>query len=133
MREQPESEWERSRHISVQYRLYPSVSFSVYPEKNEVYWVFPGRTPGEGYAVHAVYVAEEPKTDEERKKLDEAILFGCETVVTNEDLWIAGQSEGALRAPAAPDHLVFGRNEPVVQHFHRCFQADSAATRMEAR
>lgn len=132
MREQPESDWEPSRHISVQYRLYPSVSFSVYPEKNEVYWVFPGRTPYEGYAVHAVYVAEEPETDEDRKTLDDAIFFGCETVVTNEDLWIAGQSALGLRAPAAPAHLVFGRNEPVVQHFHRCFQADAATARTVA-
>jgi phenylpropionate dioxygenase-like ring-hydroxylating dioxygenase large terminal subunit len=133
MREQPEKEWEPARHISVQYRLYPTVSLSVYPEKNEVYWVFPGRAPDEGYAIHAVYVAEEPRTDEERKKLDEAITFGCETVVTGEDLWIAGQSALGFRAPARSDHVVFGRNEPVVQHFHRCFEADAAEAERDIR
>ena len=132
MREEPEETWEPGRHISVQYRLYPSVSFSVYPDKNEVYWIFPGRTPEEGYAVHAVYVAEPPGDDVARKQLDEAISFGCQTVVQQEDLWIAGQSEAAFRAPGRADHVVFGRNEPVVQHFHRCFEAD-AADPMETR
>lgn len=119
MRKQPVSLWDAGRHLSIQYRLYPSVSFSVYPEKVEVYWILPGRRADEGYGIHAVYVREEPGTDEERKKLDEAVRFGCEAIIDAEDLWITGQSEPGMRAPAAPAHLVFGRNEPVVQHFHQ--------------
>lgn len=118
LRRQPEEQWEPMRHISLQYRLYPSVSFSVYPEKVEAYWILPGARPDEGYGIHAVYVREQPATDEERAALDAAVQFGCETVVNGEDLWITGQSEPGLRAPASPGHVLFGRNEPVVQHFH---------------
>lgn len=118
MRRKPEEEWDPLQHISLQYRLYPSVSFSVYPEKNEVYWIFPGARSDEGYGVHAVYVRELPATDEERAQLDEAVRFGCEDIVDAEDLWITSQSEPGLRAPASPGYVVFGRNEPVVQHFH---------------
>ena len=129
LREQPEDEWEPAQHISIQYRLYPSVSFSVFPEKIEVYWILPGRHPAEGCGIHAVYVAQQPETDEERKKLDEAVRFGCENVVNGEDLWITGKSEPGLRAEAAPGHVVFGRNEPVVQHFHTLYREQTAMTR----
>jgi phenylpropionate dioxygenase-like ring-hydroxylating dioxygenase large terminal subunit len=118
LRDIPEAEWEPFKHISLQYRLYPSVSFSVYPEKVEAYWILPGRHPAEGHGIHAVYVSELPRTEEERVVLDEAIRFGCETVVNGEDLWVTGRSEPGLRAPASPGYVLFGRNEPVVQHFH---------------
>jgi phenylpropionate dioxygenase-like ring-hydroxylating dioxygenase large terminal subunit len=122
MRTEPEDEWDPARHLSIQYRLYPAVNFSVFPTKLEVHWVFPGITPDEGYGIHAVYVAEEPVTDEERKALDDAVYFGCEIIVNGEDYWVTGQSLPGLHAPAAVPHLVFGRNEPVVQHFHTRFR-----------
>ena len=31
----------------------------------------------------------------------------------------AASAQRALSAPAAPPHVVFGRNEPALQHFHR--------------
>ena len=55
-------------------------------------------------------------------KLDESVRFGCEDIVNAEDLWITGQSEPGLRAPGSPGYVVFGRNEPVVQHFHTRFR-----------
>ena len=110
------------------------MSFTVFPDKNEVHWVFPGDTPFDGEGMHAVYVAEQPAREEDRKALDEAIFFGCEVVVNGEDLWVTGQSELGMRAPAAADHVVFGRNEPAVQHFHdhfrRAIGIDAAAPRM---
>lgn len=122
MRETPEEEWDPGRHLSIQYRLYPTVNFSVYPTKLEVHWIHPGATPDEGYGIHAVYVAQEPPDDEERKKLDQAVHFGCEVIVNGEDLWVTGRSLPGLHAPAAIPHVVFGRNEPVVQHFHSRFR-----------
>jgi choline monooxygenase len=122
MRSQPEDEWDPGRHLSIQYRLYPAVNFSVYPTKLEVHSIFPGPTPDEGYGIHTVYVAEQPSTEEDRKALDEAVYFGCETIVNGEDFWITGQSLPGLHAPAAVPHVVFGRNEPVVQHFHSRFR-----------
>lgn len=121
MRKLPRAQWDPARHVSVQYRLFPAVNFSVYPEKVEVYWIYPGRTPDEGRGVHAVYLRREPETDEELKILDAAIRFGCEQIVDGEDFWVTGQSVPNMRAPGRPPHLVFGRNEPAVQHFHRHF------------
>lgn len=122
MRREPEEQWDPGSHLSIQYRLYPAVNFSVYPTKLEVHWIFPGATPDEGYGIHAVYVKEAPATEDARKELDAAVYFGCEVIVNGEDLWVTGQSLPGLHAPAALPHLVFGRNEPVVQHFHQRFR-----------
>lgn len=118
----PEDEWEPESHLSLQYRLFPSINFSVYPTKNEVYWLLPGRHPWEGQALHATYISQEPETDEEMKALQEAVRFGCEDVIDAEDLWVTARSEPGLHAPAAPRSLLFGRNEPAVQHFHRLYR-----------
>ncbi len=122
LREQPEEQWDPLSHITIQYRLFPSVSFSAFPGKMEVYWILPGSKPDGGHGIHAVYVRHQPETDEERAKLDESVRFGCEDIVNAEDLWITGQSEPGLRAPGSPGYVVFGRNEPVVQHFHARFR-----------
>ena len=122
MRQQPESEWQPGRHISVQYRFFPTVNFSLYPDKLEAYWIYPGRVPAEGYGVHAVYVREQPATEQARKELEAAVIFGCEDIINAEDFWVTGQTVPGLYAPARPEHLVFGRNEPAVQHFHRQFR-----------
>jgi len=121
MRARPREDWDPGEHISLQYRLYPTVNFSVYPTKLEVHWIYPGSTPDEGWGVHAVYVSDDPVDDDARKALDDAIYFGCEIVVNGEDLWVTGQSLPGMKAPGAAPHVVFGRNEPVVQHFHRRF------------
>ena len=92
-----------------------------------MHWIFPGTTPDEGYGIHAVYVKEEPATEDEHKELDEAVYFGCEIIVNGEDLWITGRTVPGLHAPAAVPHLVFGRNEPVVQHFHTLFHEATAS------
>jgi hypothetical protein len=78
--------------------------------------------PDEGYGVHAVHVPKEPETDEELKRLDEIIRFGCENVVQAEDFWVTGQTIPGMRAPGRADHVVYGRNEPAVQHFHNCYR-----------
>jgi len=122
LRSAPESLWEPERHLSVQYRLFPSINFSVYPDKNEVFWVLPGRNPWEGQALHATFVARGPETDEERKALEEAVYFGCETIINGEDLWVTGRTLPGFRAAAAPKSVIFGRNEPAVQHFHRLYR-----------
>jgi hypothetical protein len=49
------------------------------------------------------------------------VYFGCETIINREDLWVSARSEPGLHAPAAPGTLLFGRNEPSVQHFHRIY------------
>ena len=39
----------------------------------------------------------------------------------NEDFWVTGLAETAMRSPAAQQSLMMGRNEPALQHFNRLF------------
>lgn len=121
MRQLPEEEWKPEHHLSIQYRLYPSINFSVYPGFMAVFWVLPGRTVSESKALHITYLTRQPETEEERLEVEATISRGCEDVVQNEDFWVTGQAETTLRAPAASNSFVIGRNEPAVQHFHRLF------------
>ena len=75
----------------------------------------------EGQALHTTFIAREPETDEELKALEEAVYFGCEIVINGEDLWVTERTLPGFRAAAAPKSVIFGRNEPAVQHFHRLF------------
>ncbi len=126
MRKLPESEWEPVRHLSIQYRLYPSVSFTVLPEFMAVYWVLPGSRPSHTQALHVTYMHQQARTGEELQRLDKAIQHGCENVVQKEDFWVTAQSEAGMRAPAAPATFVLGRNEPALQHFHRLYAEEMA-------
>jgi len=121
MRKAPEEEWDPIANLSIQYRLYPSVNFTVLPGFMAVYWIMPGRAPNHAEGLHITYAADVPEDEAGRTALDERIRFGCEDVVENEDFWITSQAEPGMRAPGTPETFVFGRNEPALQHFHRLY------------
>lgn len=121
MRGLPEEQWEPERNLSIQYRLYPSINFSIYPGFLTVFWVLPGKTPSDSQALHISYLTSQPETPEEAAEIEATIRRGCEDVVQNEDFWVTGQAELGMHAPGARS-LVFGRNEPALQHFHRLFE-----------
>lgn len=125
MRRLPEDQWEPEKHLSIQYRLYPSINFSIYPGFLTVFWVLPGKTPSDSQALHVSYLTRLPETDAEKAEIEEVIRRGCEDVVQSEDFWITGQAQIGMHAPAARP-FVLGRNEPAVQHFHRLFAQATA-------
>lgn len=121
MRQQPESEWNPFDHLSVQYRLFPSVTFSVYPGYTAVFWVVPGRGPKHTMAFHMTYVSKKPETEDELAKVTRAVTVGCKDVLDNEDFWAAAQAQYMMQAPGACDHFLMGKNEPALQHFNRMY------------
>ncbi len=125
MRKLPEGEWKPEDHLSIQYRLYPSVSFTVLPSFMAVFWIMPGSRPSHAQALHVTYVREQPNSGEDIARLESAILHGCENVVQNEDFWVTALAEDGMRAPAAAPTFVIGRNEPALQHFHRLFAEET--------
>jgi hypothetical protein len=66
--------------------------------------------------------------DEDRDRLAEMAPWICETVVDGEDFWVAGRTEPGLRTGLV-DTVLFGRNEPALQHLHRGFADALAAGR----
>jgi phenylpropionate dioxygenase-like ring-hydroxylating dioxygenase large terminal subunit len=121
MRELPEEQWKPEEHLSVQYRLYPSINFSIYPDFMAIFWVMPGKDQSHSRAIHITFLAKEPANQEKRDQIAFAIQRGCVDVVQNEDFWVTGLAETGMRAPGAPATFMIGKNEPALQHFNRLF------------
>jgi choline monooxygenase len=75
--------------------------------------------------VHTQY-ARPDLPEAERERLAEMAPWICETVVDGEDFWVAGRTEPGLRTGLV-DKVVFGRNEPALQHLHQGFAAALAS------
>lgn len=118
LRDRPEEQWlpVDDGHINLNYRLFPNLSLSVVSgDRLEIYTIYPGQSLHETVAMHYAY-RREAVSPGEAEEVEKEIRWACQTVVDNEDYAMAAQVGAALRAPFAPETLVFGRNEPVMQH-----------------
>jgi choline monooxygenase len=79
--------------------------------------------------VHTAYMRP-GLPDAERDRLAEMAPWICETVVDGEDFWVAGRTEPGLRTGLV-ETVVFGRNEPALQHLHRGFACALDAARAD--
>ncbi len=119
LRDLPEEQWRPvdDGSINLNYRLFPNLSLSVvFGNRLEIFTVYPGDNIHETVALHQAYRREPPADEQEVKELEEQIRWACRTVVDNEDYAIAARADTGLRSPFTPKTLVFGRNEPVMQH-----------------
>jgi phenylpropionate dioxygenase-like ring-hydroxylating dioxygenase large terminal subunit len=118
LRETPEEDWRPvdDGQINLNYRLFPNLSFSVVGDRLEIFTIYPGESLHETVALHYAYRRELPASEQEAKELEEAVRWACQTVVDNEDYEMATRAGLGLRSPFVPKTLVFGRNEPVMQH-----------------
>ncbi|ADP83460.1 Rieske (2Fe-2S) iron-sulfur domain protein [Pseudofrankia inefficax] len=121
LREIPEEDWRPvdDGQINLNYRLFPNLSFSVVGDRLEIFTIYPGESLHETVALHYAYRRELPASDQEAKELEEAVRWACQTVVDKEDYEMATRAGLGLRSPFVPKTLVFGRNEPVMQHMAR--------------
>ena len=125
LRGRPESEWgDVSRHISLQYALFPNTSLTFDSRHADLWQILPV-APDRSEVVHTSYLRP-GLTEDERATMAEMAPWICETVVDGEDFWVAGRTEPALRGGVL-DTVVFGRNEPAPQHLHRGYAAALAA------
>ena len=126
LRDRPEAEWgEVTQHFSYQYQLFPNTSLTFDSRHIELWQIAPDG-PAASDVVHTAYLRP-GLPHGERDRLAEMAPWICETVVDGEDFWVAGRTEPGLRTGLV-DTVVFGRNEPALQHLHRGFAAalDSA-------
>jgi choline monooxygenase len=64
----------------------------------------------------------------EQQRLADFAPWVCEKVVDAEDFWVAARTEPGLRTGMV-DTVMFGRNEPALQHIHQGFAAALSAAR----
>jgi hypothetical protein len=113
----PETEW-TGDHIRLIHSLFPNVSISgILGDYCLVSQLYPGPTVDTTRTIQTVLARHMPETDEERAAAEQFSAMALEAV-RDEDYWVGFQIQQALKSGATPD-LLFGRNEPTLQHFHR--------------
>jgi nitrite reductase/ring-hydroxylating ferredoxin subunit len=105
-------------HVTLLYQMFPNAVLIYQQDHVELYQSFPDVHDPDACEVRvSLYAPAAPATDGERaywrKNLD--LIDG---VTSNEDFAACAKIQANLRAGAIP-HLVLGRNEPGVAHFHR--------------
>ncbi|WP_163757854.1 aromatic ring-hydroxylating oxygenase subunit alpha [Mycobacterium botniense] len=115
----PEEQWDPFQHMVVIYALFPNIVLSVTIANGELFRIYPGDTPGRSITVHQnstpLDLSDETVAAGAQKVFDYA-----HTTVRDEDYRLAETLQANL-ASGARDQLVFGRNEPGLQHRHRAW------------
>ena len=129
LRDRPEDEWgEVTQHFSYQYQLFPNTSLT-FDSRHIELWQIQPVDAATSEVVHTAYMRP-GLPDTERDRLAEMAPWICETVVDGEDFWVAGRTEPGLRTGLV-ETVMFGRNEPALQHLHRGFASALDAARAD--
>lgn len=112
----PEDQWNPFHNMVVIYALFPNIVLSVTIANGELFRVYPGDRPGRSITVHQNATPQDVS--------DEAVAAGAQAVfeyahstVRDEDYRLVERLQANLES-GVRDHLVFGRNEPGLQHRH---------------
>ena len=112
----PEEQWDPFHNMVVIYALFPNIVLSVTIANGELFRVYPGEQPGRSITVH--------QNSTPLDVSDESVAAGAQSVfeyahatVRDEDYRLVAGLQANLES-GARDHLVFGRNEPGLQHRH---------------
>ncbi|HSV84219.1 MAG TPA: aromatic ring-hydroxylating dioxygenase subunit alpha [Ramlibacter sp.] len=123
---QPESDWEPDLHIRRIHLGFPNLAISgVTGDHCLVSQVFPGPTPATTITRQTVLAARKPETEEQRQvtaTFSDLVL----RAVRDEDYVIGFGIQEGLHS-GGNKSVVFGRNEPAVQHFHKMVAAYAPA------
>lgn len=114
----PEAEWEPDRHIRRIFHVFPNMAVSaMLGDKCLINQIFPGPTQTSSVTRQTIMLARPPQTPEEIRAADE---FAEVTIsaIRDEDYPINTGVQTSLLSGRAGS-VVFGRNEPALQHFHK--------------
>ena len=113
----PEHEWDPLQNMVVIYALFPNIVLSATIANGELFRVYPGDVPGRSITVH--------QNSTPLDVSEESVAAGAQAVfdyahgtVRDEDYALVEKLQFNL-ASGVREHLVFGRNEPGLQHRHR--------------
>ena len=110
----PEDEWPLMRHVQVIYLLFPNVILSVMQDHVEYSQIMPGPAVDSNVMYHLYFRYPEWDAEEVHAKR----FLNTQWILTEEDIPMAEEVHRNLLSGGMPT-LVFGRNEPALQHQHR--------------
>ncbi len=114
----PESDWDLITHTAVIYLLFPSTVIVMQGDHAELWRIFPDASRTDASIIHLdFYIPEPAETDSAQRHWDRNLDLVLRTV-EEEDFPIGeGIQRGFLANPQA--EVVYGRNEPALQHWQR--------------
>ncbi|MDA1308437.1 MAG: Rieske 2Fe-2S domain-containing protein [Proteobacteria bacterium] len=122
MRQQAEADWNLVEHSAIVYVLFPNIVVVVQIDHHEIWRIYPVEGKADECMVYLEFYIPEPVITDKavehwRKNLDLTLR-----TVENED-FPAGEGIQAGLLSGAQDSIVYGRNEPALQHFEKAVGA----------
>jgi phenylpropionate dioxygenase-like ring-hydroxylating dioxygenase large terminal subunit len=117
LRTLPEEDWRLLKHLAIIYVLFPNVVLVWQGDHIETWRVYPaGNGADECVMQVSLYTPEPAVSDKARAHWDRNMdLLLC--TVEQEDFPLAEAMQRGFRS-GAQDHILFGRNEPALAHYH---------------
>ncbi|KLO40466.1 (2Fe-2S)-binding protein [Mycobacterium nebraskense] len=112
----PEERWDPFQNMVVIYALFPNIVLSVTIANGELFRIYPGDRPGRSITVHQNSTPLD-LSDESVAAGAQAVFEYAHATVRDEDYRLVEGLQANLESGAS-DHLLFGRNEPGLQHRH---------------
>jgi phenylpropionate dioxygenase-like ring-hydroxylating dioxygenase large terminal subunit len=129
LRGQPEEAWNVFDHTVMIYVLFPNTIFLFQRDHVETWHMFPGDRPDRCAMYVSLYIPEPVASDSARRHWDNNFNLLMATVEAEDFPTCEGMQRGFLSG--AQESIVFGRNEPALQHFHRSVKAALARPRQQ--
>lgn len=117
----PEEQWDPLQNMVVIYALYPNIVLSATIANGELFRVYPTEVPGRSITVHQNSTPLD-LSDESTAAGAAAVFDYAHATVRDEDYALVQGLQANLES-GAREHLVFGRNEPGLQHRHETWAA----------
>ena len=111
-----EERWDPLQNLVVIYALFPNIVLSVTIANGELFRIYPADKPGRSITVHQNSTPLD-LSDESVAAGAQAVFDYAHATVRDEDYRLAETLQANLES-GARDHLMFGRNEPGLQHRH---------------
>jgi len=128
----PRNQWPMFPHVILNYMIVPNTVLLVQAGSFHLFQLWP-IGPERTTSMTTLYCATPPDNDKDRARLKKSNDFVLDTI-DNEDYRMCEQTQRSFRS-GAQTHIVFGRNEPGLIHYHRSLDgllADDPPTRPAA-
>lgn len=112
----PEQQWNPFHNMVVIYALFPNIVLSVTIANGELFRVYPGTEPGRSITVHQNATPQDI-SEESVAAGAQAVFEYAHATVRDEDYKLVEGLQANFES-GARDQLLFGRNEPGLQHRH---------------
>ena len=112
----PEDQWDPLQNMVVIYALFPNIVLSATVANGELFRVYPADVPGRSITVHQNSTPLDV-SDESVAAGARAVFDYAHATVRDEDYRLVAGLQANLES-GVREHLVFGRNEPGLQHRH---------------